>query len=66
MLLEDVLKEFIFDCKLRKLSDRTIKSYQNNNRAVIRFIKNEYDIVEIEEVNQAVIKSYIKYLMINN
>ena len=27
MLLEDVLKEFIFDCRIRKLSERTIKEY---------------------------------------
>ena len=30
MFNNDVLKEFVFECKLRKLSERTIKSYRNN------------------------------------
>lgn len=27
---EDVLKEFLFDCTMRKLSERTLKGYKNN------------------------------------
>lgn len=34
MLNEDVLKEFVFDCKMRGLSERTIKSCPNNNLAM--------------------------------
>ncbi len=29
MLLSEMLKEFIFDCEIRKMSSRTIKSYKN-------------------------------------
>lgn len=29
---EEVLKEFIFDCQMRKLSERTIKGYRNSNK----------------------------------
>ncbi len=36
MLLEDVLKEFIYDAELRGLSKKTIKSYKNNNFLNIR------------------------------
>lgn len=31
MQLTDVLEEYVFDCELRKLSPRTIKSTRNNN-----------------------------------
>jgi integrase/recombinase XerD len=62
MLNADVLKEFIFDCKMRKLSDRTIKSYQNNNLALFHFIKDEYSITELEEINNLHVKGYIQYL----
>ncbi len=31
MLNEDVLKEYIFDCEMRKLSKRTIQTYRNVN-----------------------------------
>lgn len=63
MFNEDVLKEFIFDCKMRKLSDRTIKSYRNNNLAMMKFIVNEYGIVELKETNHVAIKGYIEYLI---
>ena len=38
MLLEDVLKEFIFDCTLRKMTDRTIEEYNGNKPFFIKSI----------------------------
>lgn len=61
MLNQDVLKEFIFNCKMRKLSERTIKSYRNNNLELFRFIEEEYDVVELEETNHLHIKGNILF-----
>ncbi|QUH20473.1 hypothetical protein [Alkaliphilus sp. B6464] len=36
MLLEDCLKEFIFERQIRKLLPRTIKSYTNNTALFIK------------------------------
>lgn len=60
---EDVLKEFIFDCQLRKLSDRTIKGYRNNNRRLFRFLETEYEVTELEDTYYQHIQAYIKCLM---
>ncbi len=62
MLLQDVLKEFIFDCRLRKLSERTIKGYRNNMLRFFRYIETEYSITELEELAPPVIKGYISHL----
>lgn len=62
MLNEDVLQEFIFDCQLRKLSERTIKEYKNNNKKMMRFIEQEYQVVEIEQVYYQHIQGYIIFL----
>lgn len=62
MLNEDVLKEFIFDCRLRKLSERTIKSYRNNNKKMMHFIKSEYQVTELEETYYQHIQGYITFL----
>lgn len=62
MLNQDILKEFIFECKMRKLSERTIKSYRNNNLKMLHFIENEYSITELEETNYIAIKGYLEYL----
>lgn len=63
MLLEDVLKEFLFDCRLRKLSERTMKGYKNNNLLLLTYLKREFDIVELEDVNYRMIQSYVDYLI---
>jgi high-affinity K+ transport system ATPase subunit B len=44
MYLEDLLKEFVFDSEIRKMSIRTIKSYKNNNLRFFSFIKSEFGI----------------------
>lgn len=62
MLNNDVLKEFLFDCQMRKLSERTLKSYRNNNLALFRFIENEYQVKELEEVSHLHIRQYVKLL----
>ena len=62
MLLEDVLKEFIFDCRIRKLSERTIKEYNGNNLRFFKYIDSQFQITELELVTHVVIKEYIQYL----
>ena len=62
MLNQDVLKEFIFDAKMKKLSERTIKGYKNNNLRFFRYIEQEYQITELEETYPQAIKGYISYL----
>lgn len=62
MLNQDVLKEFIFDAKMKKLSERTIKGYKNNNLRFFRYIEQEYQIIELEDTYPQAIKGYISYL----
>lgn len=59
---QDILKEFIFDCKMRKLSERTIVGYRNNNQGMLRFIDNEYKITELEDTNYIAVRGYLEYL----
>ena len=62
MLNDDVLQEFIFDCRLRKLSERTIKGYRNNMLRFFRYLETEYNITKLNHVKTNVIKDYINYL----
>ena len=62
MLNQDILKEFLFDCRMRKLSERTLKGYKNNNLKMLRFIEQEYSITELEETNHIAIRGYIEFL----
>lgn len=62
MLLEDLLQEFLFDCRMRKLSERTLKGYKNNNLALFRYLKNEFSITELKDVHHQAIQAYVKFL----
>lgn len=62
MLLEDLLQEFLFDCRMRKLSERTLKGYKNNNLAFLRYLKTEFGITELKDVHYQAVQAYIKFL----
>lgn len=65
MFLQDVIKEFIFEIKLRNYSERTIKGYKNNILKFARYMENEFEIVEIEDITHIHIKSYLNFLKEN-
>ena len=51
MILNDCLKEFVFDCRLRKLRKKTIKSYRGNCERLFQYLENEYQVTELEYCN---------------
>ena len=63
MQLTDVLEEYIFDCELRKLSHRTIKSTRNNNLRLFTYLASTKQVNELEEVTRNHIQSFIKYMI---
>ncbi len=63
MLLQDILKEFVFECEVKKLTKRTIKSYKNNNALFFTFIEREFAITELEKVTPANIRGYIQFMV---
>lgn len=65
LILQDVIKEFIFEIKLRNYSERTIKGYKNNILKFARYMENEFEIVEIEDITHIHIKSYLNFLKEN-
>lgn len=62
LLLEDIFKEFCFHLKIKNYTPRTIKGYRNNNLAFIRYLKNEFEITELEEVKTTHVKAYLMFL----
>ncbi|RXM70329.1 tyrosine-type recombinase/integrase [Clostridium tetani] len=63
MKLNDILKEFVFDCEVKNYSKRTIKSYRNNNLLFFNYLKQEFKINELEEVKPIHVKKYFKFLL---
>lgn len=62
MLLTDLLREYIYECEIKKYSPRTIKEYRNNIKLFFTYLKKEYKIITLEQISHVQIKNYLKYL----
>lgn len=62
MLLEDLLKEYRYDMKVRNYSERTIKTCYNSSLKFFTYCKREFGIEEIEDMMPIYLKQYISYL----
>ncbi len=59
MKLKAVLNEFIYECKIKHFTPRTIKSYYNGNNLLIQWLNDERNITDIEKVKPTDLKAYI-------
>lgn len=50
MQFEEAIMEYSFDCKVRKLSAKTISNYQKQLRYLQRYLEHEYGVKEVEDV----------------
>lgn len=62
LLLTDLLREYIYECEIKKYSPRTIKEYRNNIKLFFNYLEKEHGIVTLEQVSHVQIKRYLKYL----
>ena len=52
MQLEALKQEFIFHCKYRKLSPKTVRNYEKQIGYLLRFLEQEKGITELEQVER--------------
>lgn len=56
------IQEFGFDCKVRKLSPKTIDNYSKQLRYFQRYLQSEFELVEIEKVKAYHIKQFLAWM----
>lgn len=59
MVFQDAIVEFGFDCKVRKLSPRSIDNYQKQLRYLQTYLADEYGIKNVEQVKTFHIKQFL-------
>jgi len=59
MHFNDGIVEFGFDCKARKLSDKSISNYQKQLRYLQWYLEAEYRLREVEEVRSLHLKQFL-------
>ncbi len=60
-MYEQLIEEFIYECRIRNYSQRTLKGYKNNNLYLFRYIKSEFSITDVKQVTRKQIKLFIDY-----
>ena len=59
MKMEDAIIEYGFDCKVRKLSGKTVANYQKQLRYIERYLNEEFQITEVEEIKPYHFKQFL-------
>lgn len=62
MILNDVLREFLYEIQIKNYTPRTIKGYKNNLAKFFKYCESELEILELEEITHLNIKQYLNYL----
>lgn len=59
MLLKYLQKEFLFNCKARNLSPKTIKWYDKQIGYLLEFLEKDYKAVHAEQVTTRMVKAFM-------
>ena len=62
MFLTELIREFLFDCKVRELSDLTVKNYEKQLQKFRHFVRENYQVIQFEELKPIHVKEYISDL----
>lgn len=59
MYLKEAADEYLFECKCRKLSKRTVDNYSKHIGYLLNYLENEKDVTKLEDLKPQYIKQYI-------
>lgn len=59
MRMSEAIREFGFDCKIRKLSLKTIDNYNKQLKYLQRYLESEFDVKDLEAVRSIHIKEFL-------
>ena len=62
MHFSDAITEYCFDCKVRKLSPKSISNYQKQLKYLQRYMEQEFQIKNVEDVRSFHIKSFLSMM----
>ncbi len=59
MFMSEAITEFGFDCKIRKLSPKTITNYQKQLKYLQRYLESEFGVKEVDAIKSIHIKQFL-------
>lgn len=65
MEISKAVKEFLIEIEIRKYTPKTIRSYRNNLNLFLRFLQEQTDVEEMEELSLGDVRRFTQYLTQN-
>ena len=62
LYLTELIHEFLFDCKVRELSDLTVHNYEKQLNKFRHFVRENYEVILFEDLKPYHVKQYISSL----
>ena len=62
MYLKDAMTEYSFDCRIRKLSPKTIDNYMKQLRYFQTYLEEVHGITHVEEIRRTHIKHFLSMM----
>ena len=62
MFMTELIHEFLFDCKVRELSDLTCSNYEKQLNKFRHFVRENFQVIQFEELKPIHVKEYISSL----
>ena len=59
MEIQEYLKEYLLECKIRNLSHQTIVNKQIQLNVLTKYLKNELGVTKLEKIKKVHIKAYL-------
>ena len=63
MKIKHALQEYLLDIEIRKFSPKTIRSYRNNLNLFVRYLDEETDIFDTEDLTLAAVRKFSAYMV---
>ena len=63
MKIKQTLREYLLEIEIRKYTEKTIRSYRNNLNLFVRYLEEEAEVFEIEDVAPATVKRFTMYMV---
>ena len=63
MKIKHALQEYLLDIEVRKYTPKTIRSYRNNLNLFVRYLDEEADIFDTEDLTLAAVRKFSAYMV---
>ena len=63
MKIKHALEEYLLEIEVRKYTPKTIRSYRNNLNLFVRYLDQEADVLDAEDLTLAAVRKFSAYMV---